>query len=811
MWQDLRFAVRLLVKERWFTTVAAVALALGIGANTAVFTFVNAVLIRGLPFDQPDRIVALGSTDARGRQLGASRLDLLDWQTARGLSGLAMFLGAPMNISEDTLAAEQFSGTYGSANMFQLIGQRPALGRDFLPEDDQPAGEPVVIISHGVWTNRYGGDPNILGRVIRVNSLPCIVVGVMPPDMRFPFNNDIWIPLSKLPPTARDTTRGVRNLTAFGRLASGVTLQQARAELESIGAQLAREHPATNKDIRPTVVPYNERATGPQIRLVFLSLMGAVAFVLLIACANVANLLLARAAQRSREIAVRVSLGASRWRIIRQLLIESILLSLVGGLLGLGLAIIGIRMFDAAVSADVGKPYWMTFTMDPIVFVFLLSICVATGVIFGLAPALHVSRTDVNEVLKEAGGRSGTGGRRARRWTSALITVEIVLTIVLLAGAGFMMRSFLVLYRADLGFDPDPILTTRLFLPLTKYPTAEPRAAIAQQIEDRLSAGTAWQAVGLTTNTPAFGGFLRQLSVEGKPDVEADKRPEVTMVAVSDRYFDALAIPVVRGRHFNRDDGSPGHESVIVNQRFVAMHFATEDPLGRRITLVDPVVSPVQSTPKTVTIVGVVPAIRQRNSQEPTADPVAYLPFRADPQRNVVLVVRAPGDPGRVTSLIREEMRAIEPDVPLVGIQTMNQLLAQQRWVFRVFGSMFAIFAGVALLLSAVGLYAVTAYSVTQRTAEIGVRKALGAQAVDVVWLVLRRGLLQLAVGLPLGIAGAVGVGRLLQSLLVQTSASDPLTIGGITLIMIGVSVVACLWPALRATRLDPVTALRYE
>jgi predicted permease len=559
------------------------------------------------------------------------------------------------------------------------------------------------------------------------------------------------------------------------------------------------------------MVPYNERATGPQIRLVFLSLMGAVAFVLLIACANVANLLLARAAQRSREIAVRVSLGASRWQIIRQLLVESILLSLVGGVLGLGLAIIGIRMFDAALTADVGKPYWMTFTMDPIVFLFLVSICVATGVIFGLAPALHVSRTDVNEVLKEAGGRSGTGGRRARRWTSALITVEVVLTLVLLAGAGFMMRSFLVLYRADLGFDPGPVLTTRLFLPLTKYPTAEPRAAIAQQIEDRLSGGSAWQAVGLTTNTPALGGFMRQLSVEGRPDVEVDKRPEVTMVAVSDGYFDALAIPVVRGRPFKRDDGLPGHESVILNQRFVALHFANEDPLGRRITLIDPVVSPVQSTPKTVTIVGVVPAIRQRNFQEPTADPVAYLPFRADPQRNVALVVRAPGDPGRVTSLIREEMRAIEPDVPLVGIQTMNQLLAQQRWVFRVFGSMFAIFAGAALLLSAVGLYAVTAYSVAQRTAEIGVRKALGAQAVDVVWLVLRRGLLQLAVGLPLGIAGAVGVGRLLQSLLVQTSASDPLTIGAIALVMTCVSVGACLWPALRATRLDPVTALRYE
>jgi putative ABC transport system permease protein len=351
----------------------------------------------------------------------------------------------------------------------------------------------------------------------------------------------------------------------------------------------------------------------------------------------------------------------------------------------------------------------------------------------------------------------------------------------------------------------------RLFLPLTKYPTAEPRAAIAQQIEDRLSGVGAWQAVGLTTNTPAFGGFNRQLTVEGRPDPDAERRPEVTMVAVSDRYFETLGIPIVRGRGFNRNDGLPGYEHAIVNQRFVALHFSNEDPLGRRMTLIDPVASPVQSTPKTVTIVGVVPSIRQRNFQEPQPDPVAYLPFRADPQRFAVLVVRAPGSTGQVSSLVREEMRAIEPDVPLVGIQTMNQLLAQQRWPFRVFGTMFAIFAAIALLLSAVGLYGVTAYSVTQRTAEIGVRRALGAQSADVIWLVLRRGLGQLAVGLPLGIIGAVGVGRLLQSLLVQTSSGDIPTLTGIAVLMLGVSIAACLWPARRAARLDPVTALRYE
>jgi predicted permease len=812
VWQDLRFAVRLLFKERWFTAVAAIALALGIGVNTAVFTLVNAVLIRGVPFDEPDRVIALGTTDARGRQLGVSRLDFQDWRdSARSFSGLVLFLGAPMNISEETLAPEQVGGTYGASNMFQMIGQRPVMGRDFTPEDDRVEGEPVVIISNGIWKSRYGGDPNILGRVIRINSLPCTVIGVMPPDMRFPFNNDIWMPLSKLPPGARDTTRGVRNFQAFGRLANDVSLDQARVELETIGAQLARDHAATNKDIRPTVVPYNERVTGPQIRLMFLSLMGAVVFVLLIACANVANLLLARAAQRSREIAVRVSLGAGRWRIIRQLMIESVLLSSLSGVLGLGLAVIGIRAFDAAVTTEVGKPYWMTFTLDPIVFVFLALVCLATGIVFGLAPALHVSKTNVNEVLKEAGGRSGTGGMRARRWTSALITVEIALTLVLLAGAGFMMRSFLVLYSADLGFDSRPLLTARLFLPLTKYPKAEQRAMIGQQIEETLGGKSAFQSVALTTNPPGFGGFLRQLTIDGKVEVDPARRPEITMVSITSRYFETLGIRMAQGRDFNKDDGLPGREAIIVNQRLVSMHFAGEDPVGRRVTLTDPNPGVTQAPPVTASIVGVVPTIRQRNFQEREADPVAFLPFRSDPQRGLVLVVRVPGDPGRVSQVLRDEMRGLEPDLPLVGIQTMNQLLALQRWTFRVFGSMFAIFAVIALVLSAVGLYAVTAYSVTQRTSEIGVRMALGAQSGQVMWLVLRRSLIQLAIGLPLGIAGAFGVGRVMQTLLVQTSARDPVTIASIAAVMTGVSLAACVWPARQATRLDPVSALRYE
>ena len=812
LWQDTRFGARLLLKDRWFTAVAVVALALGIGANTAVFTIVNAILLRGLPFERPDRIVALSTIDARGRQGGASKLDFQDWQaSSHSYTDLAIFLGAPMNLTEEGPAPEQYTGTYVAQSLFSLIGQRPVLGRNFLPEEDRPGAQPVVIIGQTVWKNRYGSDPAILGRVIKANSLLCTVVGVMGPDMRFPFNTDVWLPFSQLPPEARDPKRDVRNVQVIGRLADGVSVARARSELETITAQLARDNPATNKDIRGTVVPYNDRVTGPQLKLILFALMGAVAFVLLIACANVANLLLARSAVRAREIAVRASLGASRMRIIRQLLIESLMLSAVGGVLGLALAVFGVRLFDSALSSpDLGKPYWMTFTMDGSVFAYLAAICIATGVVFGLAPALHISKTDVNEVLKEAGGRSGTGGLRARRWTSALIVVEVVLTLVLLAGAGFMMRSFLSLYRMNIGGDTSHVLTMRLFLPLTKYPRPDARAALTRRLEERLRGVSVLQSSAFTTNPPLFGGFPRQLAVQGH-DAPAERRPEVTMVGITSGYFETLGLRPIRGRTFDDVDGTPGHEAAIVNQRLVAMHFGTEDPIGRQITLFDASPSVQQSAPKVATVIGVVPVVRQRDMQAAEPDPVVYLPYKSDPQRSLFLLVRASDEPGRLSAIVRNEARAVEPDVPLFGVMTLDNLLAQQRWPFRVFGSMFAIFAAIALVLSAVGLYAVTAYSVAQRTAEIGVRMALGAEPRHIAWLVLRRGLLQLAIGLPLGIAGALAVGRLLQSVLVQAGGRDPLTIAAIAAVMIAVSVAACLWPARRATRLDPVSALRFE
>jgi predicted permease len=615
----------------------------------------------------------------------------------------------------------------------------------------------------------------------------------------------------------QEQKRNSRPLQTFGHLAPGVTRAQAQSEMINISKRLESENPDTNKDIQARVQTFNEQQNGGPIRPMFLSLMGAVAFVLLIACANVANLLLSRATTRAREISVRVSLGATRWRVVRQLLLESVLLSTIAGIGGLGIALIGIRLFDRA-TLDVGRPYWIQFTIDGTVFAFFAAVCLGTGIMFGLAPALHAAKTDVNEMLKE-GGRSGTAGVRARRWTGALMVAELVLTVVLLAGAGFMMRNFLTMYRLDLGIDTSHLLTTALALPDRKYPSLEQRLAFYERLEERLKSNPKIENVTVTSNIPLQGGFLRKLEIEGKPLDQGQQAPNVTLLTIDPRYFKTLGLPLRQGREFTDEDGMPGREaSAIINQRFAALHFPGTDPIGRRITLsidLQGGAPPQGGIPLSLkaTIVGIVPNLRQRDFQLPDPDPIAYLPFRMDPRGFMNMIVRSAGDPNLMTPILREEVRAIDADLPLFGIRTMDDQLAQARWPFRIFGTMFAIFAFIALALSAVGLYAVTAYAVSQRTQEIGVRMALGAQGNEVAWLFLRRSFIQLGIGLTLGIAGAFGVGTLFSrtQLLIQNRAGDPITIGGIALLLLIVASIACFLPARRATRLDPLVALRRD
>jgi predicted permease len=808
IFEDIRFAARLLVKGRWMTVVAVVALALGIAANGAVFTFVNAVIIRGVPFPDAGRVVAIGTQDARNRQMGVSYYDFLDWrEAARSYSDIALMAQPTFNVSEPGTAPERYNGAYVSGNTFRLIGEQALLGRAFIPEDDVDGAPPVVVLGYSIWQSRYAGDPAVLGKTIKVNDLLATVVGVMRQDMKFPPNTDLWLPFSTAT-LNRGQSRQARNYQVIARLAEGVTIPQARSELATIMARLARDYPQTNQGIEPIVITYNERANGPQIRLVFWSLMGAVGFVLLIACSNVANLLLARSAERAKEVGLRLSLGATRGRVIRQLLVESIMLSLIGGLVGAPLAYAGIRLFDS-MTQDVGKPYFMVFSLDPTVLLFFFAICFVTGVVFGLAPALHVSRTSLNEVLKE-GGRSGSTGIRARRWTNGLLVVQVALTLVLLAGAGFMMRSFFVLYRRDLGFETPRLLTMQVNLTDRKYPTPEQRNDFARRLRERLQGINAIETVTTTSNFPLSGGWSLELTIDGRTDPNS-RRPMVSMLGVDAKYFDTVGIRILRGRGFNASDETLGRGGVIVNQWFAETHFKGEDPIGRQISLKEDVADGIDL--RSQTIIGVSTTVRQRDVQNIDPDPVVYVPYFLGPGmgRTIAVMVRTSGETAAVVPLIREAVLALDGDIPVFNVRTMDELMARGRWQYQVFGGMFAVFAGIALLLAAVGLYAVMAYSVTQRTQEIGVRMVLGAPPGDVVWLFLRRALVLVAVGLLIGMSGAFGVNRLLQSILVQSSGRDLPVLVFIALLMIAVSVTACVWPARRATRLNPVAALRYE
>jgi predicted permease len=814
LWQDFQFAARLLVKDKWFTLVATLALAFGIGVNATVFTFVNAVLIRGLPFEDPDRIMAVNGFDAvRTRPTGVSYLDFQDWRAVRSLHELALVTGATMNVSDEGRAPERYVGNFVSANLFVLLRQPPVLGRNFVPDDDRPGATPVVLLGSSVFKNRYGSDPAVIGRTIRINEVPSVVIGVMPEGFRFPGNSDLWQPLSNMPGLLAQP-RNARSFQVVARLAPDATVEQARSELDAVAQRLTIEYPDTNKDIRAQVMAYHERVNGGEIRAVFLSLMGAVAFVLLIACANVANLLLARASNRAREISVRVSIGASRGRIIRQLLIESLVLALIATLIGLGLSIIGIRLFDAA-TQNVGRPYWIEFTMDARVFGYLAFISLATAIAFGLAPALHVARTDVNEVLKE-GGRSGSAGSRVRRWTGALVIGELALTLALLAGAAFMGRNFLTMYRLDLGIETSRLLTMAMALPDAKYPSLEQRLTFYDQLQQRLTARAG--LVSVASHGPMQGGFARRFEVVGRPKADAAQElPTVTMLAVDPRYFDTVGVQPLRGRVFNVNDGHNGQEHALVNARLAQMYFPNTDPIGQQIvlgldaSLGDP--PPGIPMSQTFTIIGIVPDIRQRGLEQREPDPIAYVPFRMQPRGFMTLLARSDGDPHALAPVLREELRAIDPDLPLFNIRTVDENLAQQRWPFRVFGTMFGIFAAGALLLSAIGLYAVTAYSVRQRTQEIGIRTALGAQSTQVMWLFVRRAFFHLALGLSLGVAGAVGVGSIFEAaeLLIHINGRDPITIGSIALLLAGVALAASIWPARRATQLDPLVALRRD
>jgi putative ABC transport system permease protein len=801
--QDFRFAARLLLKDRWFTLPAVIALALGIGMNGTMFTIVNA-MSRGLPIDNPERLLSVHARDGAGRWrgFGVSYLDFLDFQAgARTFSGLAAFTQSTLTLSEDGRAAERTSSAYVSANAFQLLGDKPALGRDFVPADDQPGAPAVVILGSRIWTTRYGGDPATIGRSVRVNGVPATVIGVMPEGFRFPVVSDVWQPLARMT-GLMDQTRDMRALQVFGRLAERSTPAQAQAEVASIAARLSREYPAANANTGAMVAPFPGYFAPPRILIV---LMSAVVFVLMVGCINVAHLSLARSVGRSRELATRVSLGATRWRIVRQLLAESGVLALAAGALGFGFTLAGVWLFANAVTG-ITFPYYIRWTIDGRVGLFIGAVCVGTAFLIGLLPAVQVSRLAAQRSLKE-GERTATSGLERRRLTTALLSVELALTLVLLAGAGLMMRSFLAIYRADSVVDATRVATMPVSLPDEKFPTPEQRTAAYQRLVERVDGIPGVSSTAFASAVPFAGGPSRQLSVDGRRRLPGESQPLVSYVRIRGRYFETLGLRLLRGRAFIDLDALPGSEGAIVTERLAAMFFSGEDPIGRRICLTAANAA-AATPPACATIVGLSPTVRQQYFQD--IDPVVYVPDRAD-SSEMMLMVRSDLTPNATVPLIRAEVSALDSDIPLNAVMPLDDFMTGSRWGHRVFGGMLTVLALVGLLLGAVGLYGVTAFSVVQRTHEIGVRMALGARASAVVWLFVKRAALPVGFGIGAGLAGAWVIGRGLQRFLIQTSPTDPTVLVGIAVLLVAVSFAACFFPARRATRVDPLAALRYE
>jgi putative ABC transport system permease protein len=812
---DLLFAVRRLSGDLRFTSAAILGLGLAIGANVMVFTFINALLFREVPFEQSEQLAWIQSRDSRGRMAGLSHAALEEYRaSARAFEGLAATIGSPLNLSDEDRAPERVQGCYVSANAFTLLRTRPILGRGFLPEDDRAGAPPVIVIGHDLWVSRYGGDASIVGRTIRVNGAPTTIVGVMPVDFRFPLIAAAWQPVALFPGIAT-LPRDARMFNPFGRLSAGVTLEAALQELNTTAARLGREFPATDKDITIEGLPMNKRGAGAVS--VLYTLMGAVAFVLLIACANVANLLLARAAHRAREIAIRSSLGATRWRIVRQLLIESLVVAVAAGVVGYAFSTWGVRLFGVIFAVrELGgtaatMPYWLNLSADRRVFLFLAGVCLVSTVLFGLAPALQVSKTNINDVLKD-GAKGVAGHVRSRRWTGALLIAELALTLILLAGTGLLVRSFVSLYRAVARVESRDVVTARVALPLQKYATQAARVAFFERLAERVTANPGVVSFAVASELPFMPvpGAPRDVTIDGRVPVPGETPASVSSVFVTPRYFDVVGLPLVRGRVFTDADGSAGQTTAIVNQRFASMHFPDADPIGHRVRLTAP--GPAAREAPWLTIVGVAGSLPTLSAEREPA-PMVYTPMRGETAggRVAALLVSGRAGTAATTALLRDEVRSLDGDLPLYFVQTVGDIVDFNTYSLRVIGEMIGMFALIALVLASVGLYAVTAHSVAERTNEIGIRIALGALAPQVAWMFMKRTLAQLAIGLPVGIAGALATGQLLRRFLVNTPTHDPLTLVAVALLLAGIALVACLLPARRATRIDPVVALRYE
>jgi len=806
--QDIRYAFRGLRRSPAFTIVAVTTLALAIGINAAVFTVANATLFTGFrSIAGNDRLLYIG-TQNNGRGCCASYPDFMDWRSqASSFAGMGAVADLQVTLADPGSAPERYDATLISANGFGLLGQRPMLGREFSSSDEMPGAAPVAILRYAFWERRYGADPAILGRTLRINGTPTTVIGVMPRGFSFPQNQDLWLPLVPTPALEKREARGL--WFAFGRLTDGATRAGARTELETIGRRLAAAYPQTNAGWVPQPRTFAEFFIGRDAPLIYGVLWGAVGIVLLIACANLANLMLARAIGRAREISVRIALGAGRWRIIRQLLVESLMLSLLGAMAGWWIAKGIVRVYELVANPPTRawSDHLLNYAMDERVFLYLVAISITAAMLFGLAPAAFLTRLDVNGTLKDGGrGVSGTRGRAPL--SRLLITGEMALAIVLLAGAGALVRSFVNLSTADLGVRPANVTTMFLNLPAERYESAASTIDFYDRLSSRLKAAPGVESLAIASALPASSPKAMPFEIDGAP-TDSQHRPTVSALTIGPTYFATLAAAVRQGRDFNEFDGASGAPVAIVNQQFASTYWPGEDPLGKRLRIFD------GRTPSVwLTVVGVAANIVQNATDWEAHDAVVYRPYRQQPVRAMWVLVRARVPEGSLAAAFRREIRAIDADLPIwIGPYTLDERLAGSGnyWSIRNDAALFVVFAAMALFLASIGLYAVVTHAVHRRTQEIGIRIAIGATARDILALVLMQGMRPLAAGLALGLTASLAVTPLLKSQLVGVSSVDPATlvIASVTLLL--AASLGCLIPAFRALRVDPVIALRHD
>ncbi|HJQ25193.1 MAG TPA: ABC transporter permease [Blastocatellia bacterium] len=807
--KDLRYAVRMLIKGRTVTAIALLALTLGIGANTAIFSVINAVLIKPLPYPRPEQLVRVYERSPQFEQMSVAYPNFLDWQReSKAFEHMAVFRHQQFNITGGA-EPEHVNGRLVSADFFATLGVRPAMGRDLEAADDRPGASPVVVLSHGFWQRRFGGDSNILNKPLTVNGKDYIIVGVMPASFKFYSPVDLFVPISLQNDVAFQVRDFHPGLQVIARLRQGAMLAEARDEMQSIAAALEQQYPASNTHQGVAVVSMHEDIVH-DIRPLLLLLLGAVGLVLLIACANVANLLLARAAARQKEMAIRTALGASRWRIVRQLLTESVLLSAIGGGLGLLLAMWGTDALIAAIPDTI--PRAEDIGLDARVMLFTLLISALTGCVFGLIPALHVSKPDLNETLKE-GGRTAPAMRQGVR--GALVVVEVVFALVLLVGAGLLIRSLFMVRNVAPGVNPKNVITMQIPLSSNVYDEPTKIRSYFDRLLDQLHATPGVQAAALTANMPFIGEDSEApFWVGNGPRPAPEAIQWALMSPVSAGYAQAMGIPQRRGRFISKQDTKDTPAVAVIDEYMARDLFPGEDPIGKRLTI--PGNNKMPDFP--FEIIGVVGHVKHFGLDAPKEIPFQfYMAYVQVPDQFITgflgmgLVARTTGDPAAAAAPIKEAILAVDKDQPVTAVRTLEQVLAdslaQRRFTMLLLG----LFAAVALVLAAVGIYGVMSYTVAQRTHEIGVRMALGARPGDVLAMVVRQGMMIAGIGVGIGLVAAFALTRLMASFLFGVSATDPLTFIAIALVLTGVALGACFVPARRATRVDPMVALRYE